>query len=138
MAELETAAHAIFLNHPDAALSPYYEFEHEYRVFFLNGKCFFTYGKAKGYSWQHNLFQGAVAFEVSDKNKLDRLQKLAIRAADSINITFATIDIAELSTGEPAIMEINSGVQTGQLLEQLPHLSPIIKNIFHEAVKLLF
>ena len=45
--ELEAAAYSIFMNYPDAALSPYREIENEYRVFYVNGSCRFVYGKAK-------------------------------------------------------------------------------------------
>jgi len=138
MLELEAAAHTIFASHPDAALSPYREIESEYRVFYVNGNCRFVYGKAKGYTWQHNLSQGAVAFEVSDEKKLATLKNLAQQAANCIGITFATIDIAESLSGELAVMEINAGVQARQLLEQLPHLRPIIKKVYEEAVELFF
>lgn len=135
--ELEAAAHAIFLNYPDAALSPYKEIINEYRVFFLGGDCHFVYGKKQGESWQHNLSQGATAFEISDETKAEKIKSLAARAAECIGITFATIDIAESPEGELSIMEINSGVQSRQLLEQLPHLRQTIKNIFADAIKLL-
>ena len=136
--ELEAAAHAIFLNYPDAALSPYKELAKEYRVFYLNGKCYFVYGKEKGESWKHNLSQGAKAFELTDEVKISKIKSLATRAAECIGITFATIDIAESQTGELLIMEINSGIQAKQLLEQLPHLRPVIKNIFSNAIDLLY
>jgi len=135
--ELEAAAHAIFQNHPDAALSPYKEIQNEYRVFYLNGECRFVYGKEKGDTWQHNLTQGATAFEIFDEEKTAKIKSLATRAADCIGITFATIDIAESPSGDLAIMEINSGVQCRHLLEQLPHLRPTIKNIFADAINLL-
>ena len=135
MSELEAAAAAIFLNHPDAALSPYREIKNEYRVFYINGSCRFVYGKAKGQTWQHNLSQGALAFEIPH-DECAKLTDLAIKAAKCIGITFATIDIAE-SADELAVMEINSGVQAKQLLEQLPHLRPIIKEIYKEAIDLL-
>jgi glutathione synthase/RimK-type ligase-like ATP-grasp enzyme len=137
--ELEAAAQAIFANYPDAALSPYREIENEYRVFYLNGTCAFAYGKTKGYTWQHNLSQGAVAFELKNEKILCKLEALAKQAAACIGITFATIDIAESpKSNELAIMEINSGVQARQLLEQLPHLRPTIKGIYADAVKMLF
>jgi glutathione synthase/RimK-type ligase-like ATP-grasp enzyme len=138
IAQMEEAAHAIFLNHPDAAMSPYHEIENEYRVFFLNGNCAFVYGKKKGDTWQHNLSQGAIAFELTDEKKLSAIKNLAARAADCIKITFATIDIAESPQGELCVMEINSGVQARQLLEQLPHLRPVVKKIYAGAVNLLF
>ena len=138
MPQLETAAHAIFQNHSDAALSPYREIENEYRVFYLNGRAMFSYGKTKGDTWQHNLNQGAKAFEVTDEKKIAALHNLATRAAGCIGITFATVDIALFPTGGISVMEINSGVQAKQLLEQLPHLRPTIKNIYANAARLLF
>jgi len=136
---LEAAVQAIFMTQPDAALSPYQEIETEYRVFYLNGKCRYAYGKTKGDSWQHNLSQGATAFEISkstpeDKKKLARLENLASRAASCIGINFATIDIAESAEEKLEIMEINSGVQARQLLEQLPHLQDTIKQIYADAI----
>lgn len=147
---LEAAAQAIFANHPDAALSPYSEIETEYRVYYLAGECPFAYGKAKGNNWQHNLSLGATAFEITEPdpsqgktiakiNKhLTRLKTLATIAAECIGITFATIDIAQFPTGELSVMEINSGVQARQLLEQLPHLRPVIKNIYSSALRALY
>jgi len=134
---LESAAHAIFQDHPDAALSPYCEIENEYRVFFLNGEALFAYGKAKGDTWQHNLSQGAIAFELHDEKIIEKVNALAILAAKCIGITFATVDIAETADGELLVMEINAGVQARQLLEQLPHLRAKIKKIYTSALEIL-
>jgi len=134
---LEAAVYAIFQEYPDAALSPYYEIENEYRVFFLNGNAMFAYGKAKKDSWQHNLSQGAIAFELRDEKIIAKVNGLAVRAAKCIGITFATVDIAETVDGELFVMEINAGVQARQLLEQLPHLRAKIKKIYAAALQLL-
>ena len=134
--ELEAAAQAIFDSHTDAALSPYVEIEHEYRVFYINGKCPLVYGKARSpLSWQHNLSQGARVFEVTDGAQ--QLKDLACRAARAIGINFATVDIARTACGEIMVMEINSGVQAKQLLEQLPELRGVVKGIYREAVEWL-
>ena len=136
---LEAAVHAIFESHPDAAISPFYNIKTEYRVFYVNGDCSFVYGKTPSEdNWRHNLSQGATAFEVADEKKLATLKKLASRAAEAISINFATIDVIELENDDFAIMEINSGVQARQLLEQLPHLRPKIKSIYAAAVKSMF
>ena len=140
---MEAAAHAIFTNHPSAAISPYRKIETEYRVFYLNGKCYFVYGKTASETWQHNLAQGAKAVQMpneteEDKKWINKLYNLAIRAANCIGINFATIDIAESHNKEIAIMEINSGVQAKILLNQLPQLRPIIKNIYTAAIKAMF
>jgi len=139
---LEAATHAIFESHPDAAISPFYEIKTEYRVFYVNGDCPLVYGKTPSDdNWRHNLSQGAKAFELDeagDEKKLAKLKNLANRAAAAISINFATIDIAELKNGKLAVMEINSGVQARQLLEQLPHLRPTIKDIYAAAIKSMF
>jgi len=138
---LETAIQTIFLLNPDAALSPYHEVVSEYRVFYLDGKCYFVYGKEKGNSWQHNLSQGAKAFELKSDDeikKLAKIENIAIKAASCININFATVDVALTSESEYKIMEINSGVQAKQLLEQLPHLRNNIKTIYQDAIKNMF
>ena len=135
---LETAMQTIFITEPDAALSPYHEIHTEYRVFYLSGRVYYTYGKTKGDDWKHNLSQGAKAFEVNDGNLRAKLAELAIQAAKCINISFATVDIAELETGELAVMEINAGVQAQHLLEQLPHRRGTIKTIYADAIKAMF
>jgi len=71
-------------------------------------------------------------------NFLNQLKNLASQAATAIDINFATVDVAEFENGEIAIMEINAGVQAKQLLEQLPHLRPIIKDIYAGAIRAMF
>ena len=131
---LERAIHAIFAENPDAVLSPYHEINYEYRVFYLNGRALYAYGKKADKSWMHNLSQGAIAFEITDTSLLAEIKDLACLAAKRINIHFATVDIAHLKSGELAIMEINSGIFANQLLNQLPHLKCVIKDIYTEAI----
>jgi len=136
---LETATQTIFALCPDAAISPFKHIELEYRIFYLKGKCLFAYGKTPGeYTWKHNLSEGATAFEIKNKEHLKKLENLASQAAAAIGITFATIDIAELVTGELIIVEINSGVQARRLVTQLPQLHQIIKEIYLTAIKEMF
>jgi len=139
---LEAATHAIFAEYPDAAISPFYDIKTEYRVFYVNGSCPLAYGKTPDAdNWRHNLSQGAKAFELtceSEQKKLAALQEMAMQAARAIAINFATIDIVELANGQFCIMEINSGVQARQLLEQMPHLRPMVKEIYAHAVKAMF
>jgi len=135
---LETAVQTIFATEPDVALCPYHEVHIEYRVFYLNGRVHYIYGKTKGDDWRHNLAQGAKAFEVNDRDLSARLAELATKAAHSININFASIDIVSLEKGELAVMEINAGVQVQILLEQLPHRRDKIKSLYAEAIKSMF
>ena len=135
---LEHAIQTIFTSEPDAALCPYHAIYTEFRVFYLKGRVHYMYGKTKGDNWKHNLSQGAKAYEISDGSLRTKLAELAIRAAQSINIKFATIDIASLENNALAVMEINSGVQAQHLIEQLPHRRGIIKTIYAEAIELMF
>jgi len=135
---LEHAIQTIFMTEPDVALCPYHEIYTEYRVFYLNGRAHYYYGKTKGDNWKHNLSQGAKAFEVTNADLRTNLAELAIQAAKAIDINFATIDIASLENNELVIMEINSGVQAQHLLEQLPHRRKTIKDIYAEAIGSMF
>jgi glutathione synthase/RimK-type ligase-like ATP-grasp enzyme len=136
--EVEQALMTVFASEPDAALSPYTTVKTEYRVYYLAGRAYFIYGKRRGDSWKHNLASGATAFEVTDPDLLASLASLALRAAQCVGITFATIDIAALADKSLAIMEINSGVLANRLLDQLPHLRGTIKGLFTEALERLF
>ena len=136
--EVERALITIFAHEPDAVISPYAEIGMEYRVFYLAGRAFFTYGKARGDSWKHNLASGARAVEINNPPLQTELSNLALRAAQCIGINFASIDVAELADGSLAIMEINSGVMANRLMQQLPHLRPTIKGLYAEAIERLF
>ena len=131
---VERAIQTIFVAEPQVALCPYYAIYTEYRVFYLNGRVHYMYGKTKGDDWKHNLSLGAKAYEINDGNLRAKLAELAIKAAQSIGINFASIDIASLENNAHAIMEINSGVQAQHLLEQLPHRRKTIKTIYAEAI----
>ena len=141
--KMEAAAHAIFATHSAAAISPYVKIQTEYRIFYLNEKCPFVYGKVAHETWQHNLAMGAKAIEFIIKSKEDKqlladLKDLAHKAAKCIGINFATIDIAQTESGGLYIMEINSGVQARLLLGQHPHLRDVIKRIYYSAILQMF
>ena len=137
---LEAAAHAIFENNPDVAMCPFYEIKTEYRIFHINGNTPLLYGKKPSPdNWRHNLSQGATAFELNTNDYFaENLKAIAKKAAEAIAINFCTVDIVELESGELKVMEINSGVQARQLLEQKPHLQPVIKDMYKQAVLGMF
>jgi len=134
---LELAVQEIFETSLDVAISPFYKIKTEYRIFYLNGECHLIYGKSPSPDdWRHNLSQGATAFEIMDEKQ--ELESLAKGAAKAIGITFASVDIAELEDGKILIMEINSGVQARQMLQQLPHLRNKVKTIYATAIRDMF
>lgn len=180
---LERAVQTIFKSEPNVCLCPFYDIRHEYRVFYVAGKCLFTYGKERAHvtgdgirnlrelvaacgipsdcwrctyepeyiphreeqvcvSWKHNLSNGAAAFVIEDKALLSKLHALAVRAAQCINIQFATVDIAQIHEGAAgsrlAVMEINAGVTVKKLLEQHPNRRDDAKRIYGEAIRAMF
>jgi len=89
-------------------------------------------------SWKHNLCLGAKPKIVTDINKLSRIHKLAENAGHAIGITFATIDIIELFTGELMVLEINSGVSMTIFIEYEEYGYKIAKEIYKKAIDKLF
>jgi glutathione synthase/RimK-type ligase-like ATP-grasp enzyme len=74
-------------------------------------------GEAILIEWRHNLAHGATAVIVELDEALS-LVDLAVRAADRLNLRFASVDIAE--TREPLVLEVNAGV----MMESLAASSP--------------
>jgi glutathione synthase/RimK-type ligase-like ATP-grasp enzyme len=137
--QVEQALLTIFSKEPNACICPFYNFKHEYRVFYVFGDCPFIYGKeCSSDSWKHNLSGGAKAFIIENPALHNRLNDLAKKAAESIAISFATVDIAELVSGELLVLEINAGVSAKRLLEQLPEQREVIKEMYTKAVNHMF
>lgn len=89
-------------------------------------------------SWKHNLSGGATP-KILEKGKLyNRLEKIAIKAAKAINISFATVDIIETENNELYIIEINSGVGATKFSQQIENGYEIVKEIYRKALKSLF
>jgi len=87
--------------------------------------------------WKHNLAHGAVPQVVTDSLIISDLSKLALNAADVLNIRFASVDIAFIDNAYK-ILEINSGV----MMEHFASSSAVnyekAKKIYGEAIKLMF
>jgi glutathione synthase/RimK-type ligase-like ATP-grasp enzyme len=139
VAQVEQALLTIFKQDKNACICPFYPIENEYRVFYVYGECPVAYGKKRpSDSWKHNLTGGATAFDIQDEGLLANLRTLARKAAASINISFATVDIIQLTDGSLLILEINAGVSARKLLEQLPHHKDKIKDLYAQAVGRMF
>lgn len=89
-------------------------------------------------SWKHNLSQGAKPIINIDGNKKDKIYQIAKDAAKAIGIRFASVDIAELSTGELLVMEINSSVCMDKFSKIVEDGYQIEKNIFSKAIDKMF
>ncbi|GMO16485.1 MAG: hypothetical protein Ta2E_07760 [Mycoplasmoidaceae bacterium] len=91
-------------------ISPFYNYQNEYRLIMYNNKCYISYKKERGGDWRHNLALGATPNESIEKNILKKLIELAISVIKVIKINFCSVDIAEINNNTFKIIEINSGV----------------------------
>ncbi|MCL2566363.1 MAG: hypothetical protein FWE24_11260 [Defluviitaleaceae bacterium] len=87
--------------------------------------------------WKHNLAHGALPHRVTDDTLIKDLSKLAIKAADILNIKFASIDIIR-TEADYKILEVNSGVMMEYFAASSDSNYEIAKKIYKEATLLMF
>lgn len=89
-------------------------------------------------SWKHNLCFGAKPKIITDKDKLKKIHKIVEDAAKAIGITFASIDVVELFTGELLVLEINSSVTMTKFVQYEEYGCKLAKEIYSKAIDKLF
>lgn len=94
-------------------------------------------GEKIEYEWRFNLSKGAKITDVSDteKSELICLVNLIVNAID---LKFVSIDIVKLTNNEYMVMEINSGVMMENLIKLEENGLEIAKDMYTEAVKMMF
>lgn len=98
----------------------------------------FPSGERIQLSWKFNLTQGATCQIIEKSDLCSELQDLAIKAANAIGISFATIDIIEEGNGNLSILEINAGVAMDQFIQQIPMGRHIATEIYEKAILSMF
>ena len=86
-------------------------------------------------NWKHNLDKGASAIIVTDESIKNNLSKLALAAADVVNIKFASVDIIK-TEGEYKVLEINSGIMMENFAKASEKNYLISKEIYTKALGL--
>lgn len=94
-------------------------------------------GEKIEYEWRFNLSKGAKIADVTDDEKAV-LMELVNRIVKVINLKFVSIDIVKLSNNEFMVMEINSGVMMENLIKLDKNGEKIAKDIYMEAVNMMF
>lgn len=111
-AEAEEIFGKIFALSDSAAVCPFVDILHEYRVLMLGEECVYSFEKIrseKAGEWRHNLGQGATPSLVTDKALCRLLSTLAKKCMQVLNLSFASVDI--IDDGKALqVLEINSGV----------------------------
>ncbi|MEM6718416.1 MAG: hypothetical protein AAF611_03775 [Bacteroidota bacterium] len=85
-------------------------------------------------NWKSNLGEGALAEIIENES----LEQLAIKAANTINIRFCSVDIIETTFGEFYVLEINAGVMIEHFLNSNPQEYDRVKAIYEKAVLRMF
>jgi glutathione synthase/RimK-type ligase-like ATP-grasp enzyme len=91
-------------------------------------------GKKYYLHWKHNLGQGANPEIVQNEELVERLSDLALRAAQAVNVHFASIDIIE-TNNQYLVLEINSGVMMEHFSQLNNSNYQIAKRIYKEAIE---
>lgn len=89
-------------------------------------------------NWKFNLTQGASCQIIEKSDLYSKLCNLAIKSANAIGISFATVDIIEEENGNLSVLEINSGVAMDQFIQQVPSGKNIATNIYEKAILSMF
>ena len=131
-----------------AAVCPWQEIREEYRVTMLDGEPQLVIrkerrskilpdGTKKYLEWRHNLGLGAVAYRVTDPEVLQKVEAVAVRAAEAVNIRFASVDVVETEEGFQ-ILEVNAGVMMEHFAGQDEEAYETAKSIYRKALVKVF
>jgi len=88
-------------------------------------------------NWKHNLGQGAQPEIVADPSLVSQLSDLALRAAEAVNVRFASVDIIRTG-GEFKVLEINSGIMMESFARLNTYNYQLAKSIYKEALEAIF
>lgn len=87
--------------------------------------------------WKHNLGEGSAPQIVETGALYDQLVEMARRAAEAINIRFASIDMVQVD-GRLMVLEINSGVMMEYFARQTAEGRETAKRIYRNAIQRMF
>lgn len=95
------------------------------------------HGEKIAINWKHNLGQGASPDLVKDHDLLEKLRALALQAAQTVNVCFASVDIIQ-SGSRYLVLEINSGIMMENFAQANDRNYQLAKNIYRQAIEFLF
>ena len=90
------------------------------------------------YSWKHNLKYGNNVSIDIDNDSYYKINNLALLAANSIKIKFASIDIVQDDNDNFMVLEMNAGVMLEKFSKQNDKFYGIAENIYTKAIKYMF
>jgi len=99
----------VLSNNVGFCISPFYEYENEYRCIMFKNVPQIVYLKKRTNDWRHNLAVGAEISENIEPKKNKQISNLAKKISKKMDINFCSIDFAEIDN-KLVVVEINSGV----------------------------
>jgi glutathione synthase/RimK-type ligase-like ATP-grasp enzyme len=89
--------------------------------------------------WKHNLCNYAEPIAIDENDEfIDEVKTVALKAGKTLNINFASIDIALTSDKKVLVMEVNGSVCMNKFAEIMPNGYKIAKEIYAKAIDKMF
>ncbi len=108
--------------------SPFCDIATEYRLIILDDKVLLAYEKTQPVQLHglqlFNLGLGAVACDIADANRLERLTGIAQTVCTQLSLRLAAVDIVQTQSGELLVLEANDGI----MMENYARQSAVYKN----------
>ena len=127
-----------------ASICPWQEIREEYRVTMFQGEPQLMIRKERRFreredgtkeylEWRHNLGLGAVAEVVTDPEILRKVEEIAVRAAEALDIAFASVDVIDTPEGLK-VLEVNAGVMMEHFAGQDEATYELAKSVYRKAL----
>lgn len=127
----------LFVYEKELVLSPFRDIKHEYRCVVLGNKVELIFDKVKKERVKRRKLVFGVKPKVLEKTEkpYKKLETIAKRAAKTLKLEFATVDIIETEKEGFEVLEINSSVCLGHFGNQSKEYYQIAKNIYKKVFK---
>lgn len=95
-------------------------------------------GETYEYNWQFNLSKGSVPFIPNDEDLINKINDLALKVTEKVNLKFVSVDIIKLKTGELLVLEVNSGVTMSNFIEIIDNGKNIAIDLYSKVIDEMF
>lgn len=135
--QINKVARELFVTENELVLSPFRDIKHEYRTVVLGNKVELIFDKIK----KERVHRGKLVFGAKPKllekteKPYKKLEAIAKRAAKTLKLDFATVDIIETEKEGFEVLEINSNVCIGNFGHQNKKYYDLAKSIYKKALK---
>ena len=94
-------------------------------------------GERRRLDWRHNLGLGATPRPIESSEVRAEVERLAVRAAETLGLRFASVDVVETADGR-AVLEVNAGVMLEAYARAVPDGPETARRVYGAALDALF